>query len=164
MSTPLEIERKYLIEYPDIAWLESRPDVTKSEITQVYLLSEDGAEVRLRRRKENGIVTCYRTEKRYVTAVTREEYEVIISKADYEAALTLADPAKSPLRKTRYVLPHGGLHIELDVYPFWDDQAIAEVELPSEDTPVVFPAEVKIIREVTGEKAFKNSELAKRAQ
>ena len=161
MSTPLEIERKYLIEYPDVAWLESRPDVKKSHITQTYLASPDGSEVRVRRREEKGAVTYYRTEKRAVTAVVREEDERIITEVEYEAALALADPAKHPLRKTRYVLPYRGLCIEIDVYPFWDDKAIAEVELPSEDTPVVFPDEVKVIREVTGETAYKNSTLAK---
>ncbi len=162
MSTPLEIERKYLIAYPDVTWLESRPDVKKSDITQTYLSSPDGSEVRVRRREENGVVTYYRTEKRAVTAVVREEDERVITEAEYEAALALADPTKRPLRKTRYVLPYRGLGIEIDVYPFWDDKAIAEVELDSEDTPVVFPPEVKVIREVTGETAYKNSTLARR--
>ena len=52
MSTPLEIERKYLISYPDTAWLEGRPDVTVSEITQTYLLSSEGEERRVRERRE----------------------------------------------------------------------------------------------------------------
>ncbi len=161
MSTPLEIERKYLIAYPDTAWLKSRPDVTQSEITQTYLSSPEGEERRVRMRRAGDTVTYYHTVKRKVTSVTREEHERIITEAEYKALLIEADPEKRPLSKTRYLVPCGELCIEIDVYPFRDDQAIAEVELPSEDTPVVFPPELKVIREVTGETAYKNSTLAK---
>ncbi|MBQ9779441.1 MAG: hypothetical protein IJW00_00690 [Clostridia bacterium] len=160
--TPLEIERKYLIEYPDITWLESCPDVTKSEIKQTYLTSAEDEERRVRMRREGNTVTFYYTVKRKITVVTREEQEEIIKEAEYVALLCEADPQKRPLSKTRYCFPHKGLCIEIDVYPFWDDQAIAEVEMEGENTPVSFPPEIKVIREVTGEKAYKNSELAKK--
>ncbi len=162
MSTPLEIERKYLIAYPDLSWLESLPETTKSEITQTYLIAPEGEERRVRMRQEGDIVTYYHTVKRKVTAVTREEREAVITEVEYYAYLTEADPDKRPLQKTRYCVPLGGLCIEIDVYPFWTDQAVAEVELDSEDTPVEFPPEIKVIREVTGDQAFKNSELAKK--
>ena len=161
MSAPLEIERKYLINYPDVAWLQSHPHATVSEITQTYLVSHDGEERRVRARREGDNVTYYYTVKRKVTAVTREEHERIITEAEYAALLAAADPDKHPLTKTRYCIPHEGLCWEIDVYTFWKEQAIAEVELPSEDAPVTLPPEIRVIREVTGEKAFKNSELAK---
>lgn len=161
-NIPLEIERKYLIEYPNIPWLESRPEVTVSEITQTYLTSAEGEERRVRMRREGDTVTYCYTIKRKVTAVTREEREEIITEDEYANLLCEADPQKHPLSKTRYCLPHKGLCIEIDVYPFWDNQAVAEVELDSEDMPVSFPHEIKVIREVTGEKAYKNSELAKK--
>lgn len=161
MSTPLEIERKYLIEYPDVAWLERDPDVTKYEITQTYLSASDGEERRVRMRREGDTVTYYETVKRKVTDVTREERETIITKETYETLLAEADPTRRPVKKTRYCLPYGGSCIEIDLYPFWTDRAIAEVELPDETTPVSFPQALKVIREVTGERAYKNSELAK---
>ena len=160
MSTPLEIERKFLIAYPDLATLKSRPDVTESEMTQTYLVAPDGEERRVRARREGETVTYYHTIKRRVTAVTREETETEISREAYETYLTHADPTRRPLHKTRYCVPYGGLRIEIDVYPFWDDQAIAEVELPREDTPVSFPPELTVLREVTGETAYKNATLS----
>ncbi len=162
MSVPFEIERKYLIEIPDISWLEDHPAVTKSEIIQTYLVASEGEERRVRMRREGDQVTYFYTVKRKITAVTREENETVISKEAYQERLSEADPNKRPLEKTRYCLPYKGLCIEIDVYPFWSYQAIAEMELDSENTPVCFPPEIKVIREVTGEKAFKNSELAKR--
>ena len=161
-SIPLEIERKYLIEYPDLAWLHRQPNLQKCLITQTYLLSAEGEESRVRERLEGECVTYYHTVKRKITAITREEQERIITKAEYEKLLEAADPQKRPLSKTRYCLPYGGLQIEIDVYPFWSNQAIAEVELSSEDEAVEFPPEITVIREVTGESAFKNAELARK--
>lgn len=161
-SIPLEIERKYLIAYPDLVWLECHPALEKNAIIQTYLVSPEGEERRVRKCREGSTVTYYHTVKRKVTDVTREELETVISEDEYDTFLIQADPAKRPLQKTRYRLPYNDLYIEIDVYPFWDDQAIAEVELPREDVPVCFPPEIRVIREVTGEKAFKNSELAKK--
>ena len=47
---PYEIERKFLIEYPDIKLLESMPNCRKVEIIQTYLKSENDEEVRIRQR------------------------------------------------------------------------------------------------------------------
>lgn len=162
MSTPLEIERKYLIAYPDLSLLERYPGVTVSEITQTYLVAREGEERRVRCRREGDRVTFCYTVKQRITDVTREEREEVISQAVYEAYLTEADPERKPLNKTRYCVPRGDLCVEIDVYPFWSDRAIAEVELPSEDTPVTLPPELTVIREVTGETAYKNAALAKR--
>ena len=51
---PYEIERKYLIEYPDIKWLESNPACQRIEIIQTYLNSTNGDEVRVRQRGVDG--------------------------------------------------------------------------------------------------------------
>ena len=51
-------------------------------------------------------------------------------------------------------------YFEIDVYPFWSKIALAEIELNSEDAEVKFPEQIKIIREVTTEEAFKNASLA----
>jgi CYTH domain-containing protein len=63
--------------------------------------------------------------------------------------------------KKRYLLPFGGLIFEIDIYPFWHDRAIMEVELPKEDTPFEIPPGIEIIREVTGDSRYKNKSLAR---
>ncbi len=45
---PFEIEKKFLIEYPDINILESLPNCQKVEILQMYLMNNDTDEVRIR--------------------------------------------------------------------------------------------------------------------
>ena len=51
---PYEIERKFLIKYPDIKWLESNQSCQRVEIIQTYLRSDDGDEVRVRQRGCDG--------------------------------------------------------------------------------------------------------------
>jgi hypothetical protein len=36
-SVPLEIERKFLIAFPSLSWLEQQPGARKVEIEQTYL-------------------------------------------------------------------------------------------------------------------------------
>ena len=51
---PYEMERKFLIEYPDIQWLENHPLCRRVDIDQTYLKSDSDEEIRIRRRGEDG--------------------------------------------------------------------------------------------------------------
>ena len=51
--------------------------------------------------------------------------------------------------------------MELDVYPFWQDRAILEVEVKSEDEALLLPPDVTVVAEVTADKRYKNVNLAK---
>ncbi len=157
---PYEIERKFLIDYPDVAWLESAPNCQRIEITQTYLCAGPKEEVRLRRRGIDGHYTYYKTVKRTVSARKRVEVEKRLSREDYCSLLALADPTKRPIVKTRYCLTYAGQYLAIDLFPFWEDKAIAEVELSNEEAPVVLPPQLRIIKEVTEDAAYKNATLA----
>lgn len=159
---PYEIERKYLVEYPDIHWLESLPNCRKIDIIQTYLKSDAGDEVRIRQRGADGSYVYYQTVKRTVSDLKRVEVERRLSQDEYLTLLMEADPDKRPIRKTRYCLTYENQYFEIDVYPFWDDKAIVEIELSDEDADIHFPRELKIIREVTDDAAYKNAALAMR--
>ena len=160
---PLEIERKYLIEFPDLLWLESFPECRKHTITQIYIITEAGERLRIRQIMEDGSYTYFKTLKRDITNVTRIEIEESISENDYKQLLAFADPKRRAIQKTRYCLPFRNHCFEIDIYPFWNDRAIMETELDSEDEEICFPPEVKIIREVTEEQEYRNSSLALRS-
>ena len=159
---PCEIERKYLIEYPDLDWLESLDNCRKIEIIQTYLLSGKDEERRVRQRGENGSYLYYEMVKRKVTDLKRIELERRLTWQEYAALLMDADPSLKQIRKTRYCLTWENQYFEIDVYPFWKDRAIAEIELRSEDTPVRFPKKLHVIREVTQDAAYRNYALARR--
>ncbi len=158
---PYEIERKFLIEYPDINWLENNPNCKRIEIIQTYLKSGADEEVRVRQRGVEGNYIYFKTVKKKVTDIKRIEIEDRLSQSEYLALLMDADTEKRQIRKTRYCLSYGGFYFEIDVYPFWQDKAIAEIELSDPNTEIVFPKQIKVIKEVTDDAEYKNASLAK---
>lgn len=158
----LEIERKWLIAHlaPDV--LAGQPGAAASHIRQTYLTAGDGLSRRVRARTANGVTTYTRTTKRRVSATTAEEDEAVISAAEYTALLREADPDCRPIEKTRWRIPYAGQTLEIDLYPFWQTQAVLEIELPTPDAPVNLPPWLTILREVTGEKAYTNHSLARK--
>ena len=159
---PYEIERKYLIAYPDTAWLESLPNCKKVEIIQTYLTAPENEEIRVRQRGADGNFVYFKTIKRMISGLKRVEIETRLSQEEYLSLLMEADPERRPIRKTRYCLTYDGQYFEIDLYPFWDDQAIVEIELSDENADVRFPKEIQIIREVTDDESYKNASLARR--
>lgn len=157
---PYEIERKFLIEYPDLKWLESQPNCRKVDIIQTYLRSGPEEEIRVRQRGSDGSYTYFQTTKRTVTGMQRVEVERRLSQAEYLELLMNADTTKRQIRKTRYCLVYENQYFEIDLYPFWSDRAIAELELSDADQQIIMPKELKIIKDVTDDPSYKNSALA----
>ena len=157
---PLEIERKFLIEYPNLEWLESLPNVEKVDIIQTYLKSNPDEEVRVRQRGKDGSYIYTKTTKKKISDLARIEIEKKLTQKEYLAYLMNADTTKHQIRKTRYCMTFDNCYLELDVYPFWNDKAILEIELSSEDAEISIPEEIKIIKEVTNDKTYRNYNIA----
>ncbi len=156
----IETEKKYLIKYPSRELLSR---LEKSEIEQVYIASDgayDGE--RVRRRAYDGKTVYTRTGKRRLSAMSAIEDEREITAEEFYLMRRCAEPGSSPIIKTRYVLPYRGYDFEIDVYGFWSDRAVMEVELPSEDSTFELPPEITVIRDVTDEPQYKNHALAYR--
>ncbi len=156
----IETERKFLIEYPDIHILENSPACKKVEIIQTYLNAENNNEIRVRQRGEDGGYTYFKTIKKKLDGMKRIETETRISKDEYHELLIDADESKKQIQKTRYCLTYKNKYFEIDIYPFWNDKAILEVELCSENEEILFPEFIKIIKEVTDDDSYKNASLA----
>ncbi len=154
-----EIERKYLIRMPDPAFLAAK--ARPSEIEQTYLLRPaPEINARVRKRGREGAWTYTHTQKIRVSELRRIEDEREISEEEYLALLQQADPEKNVIRKTRWVLPWRGQLFEIDVYPFWQRQAVMEIELENEEQAVELPPQIRILREVTDDWRYLNSALA----
>lgn len=160
-NQPLEIERKYLIGFPDLALLEQAQGYGKTEITQTYLKSQStefGS--RVRKRGAGGIYTYTKTYKRNISMIRRIEIEEEITKEECEALLKEADPALKTISKVRHCFYYEGKLFELDIYPFWNDRATLEIELSDESEPFALPPFLHIIREVTEDRRYRNRSLA----
>ncbi len=158
---PVEIERKYLIEFPDINMLESLPNCTRVEIIQTYLKSSENEEIRVRQRGSNGNYTYSHTRKNKDGSIKRIEIEKRITKDEYLTLLMDADTQCRQIRKDRYCLVYKNRYFEIDIFPFWQDKAVMEIELLNENDTFEFPDFIKVIKEVTGQKEYSNKTLAK---
>lgn len=159
-DAPIECERKFLIAYPDKTHL-MQIGAEASEITQTYLLSEKGTTARVRRRIFRDKTEYTHTRKTRISALSAREEEREITLTEYEALLLDKDPARIAIEKTRYTLPYGDHLLEIDIYPFWQKQAVLEIELSEENEVFSLPNEITILREVTEDVAYKNAALAR---
>ena len=160
-AAPLEIERKFLIAYPDIAVLQKQEDYRVIHIEQTYLSKDQGAVGgRIRRITENGSVKFIYTRKQKITEITRYEYEKEISSDEYDALMLQKQAGSSTIIKDRHIFRYGQLTYELDIYEFWQDKATLEAEVDSEDTVIPIPPFITLIKEVTFDSRYKNSRMA----
>lgn len=150
-----EIERKWLLsKVPDVKWS------CILEMAQGYIAS-GGSEVRLRR-----VINSVDGTEKYILSrktgigISRLETEIEVGSSVFELLWPLSLGRR--IEKTRFVLHYQGFKFEVDDYKRKNPLFTLEVELPSADTHVIFPEELKtaIIREVTGEAEWLNSTLA----
>lgn len=80
-----------------------------------------------------------------------------LTQHEYLKLLMEADTTCRQIRKSRYCLTWENQYFEIDVYPFWQDKAIVEIELSREDAPITFPKQLKVIKDAS----YKNANLAK---
>ena len=156
-----EIERKYLIRYPDIDTLKAQRGVEQWEIVQIYLTASGPGETRrIRQVVSDGEIKYYKTFKRRLSDLSSEEDEGEIDQMEFIRLSQEVHPACKPLVKTRYRIPYQGHVLEFDIYPFWTDRAIMEIELERENEGAALPDYVQIIRDVSADIAYKNRSLA----
>lgn len=146
----MEVERKFLVrEPPDLDGTES------DEIEQGYLAIGSEGEVRVRRKGDRLVLTAKRG-----SGLSRDEAEVELDRADFEKLWPLTEGRR--LHKRRYVLPHGDLKIELDVYGGdLDGLRVAEIEFPSEEEAKAFEPPDWLGEDVTGDPRYLNETLAR---
>lgn len=157
----LEIERKYLIRMPDEARLAAMPGCEIWDIVQTYLMDgEDFSTHRVRSIHTGGKLQYIHTIKHRLSDLSHREWEQEVSEAEYLRLLQGANPALHPIEKRRYRIPYAGQILEVDIYSFWKDRGTLEIELDSEAQQVILPEWISIVRDVTGEAAYKNRILA----
>ena len=158
---PLEIERKFLIRKPDMAKMIEKYSMNVTDILQTYLVSDKpDVERRIRQRGSNGDYSFYYTEKKPVADGTREERERLITFKEYIDLMAEADTTKKQIKKTRHCFVYKDKYFELDVYPFWENEAILEIEVGDINEEFDIPEDIEVIKEVTNDKSYSNFGLA----
>jgi len=148
----IEIERKFLVKK------EFKQFATKTiRITQGFLSTVPERTVRVRITAEKAFLTIKGIGNQ--TGTTRFEWEKEISLTEAKDLLKICEPGS--IDKTRYIIPiKEKLFFEVDVF-YGDNEGliVAEIELPTEDTPFEKPKWLG--KEITGQKKYYNAMLAK---
>ncbi len=160
---PHEKYEKYLIEVDDelLERIKSEANYSTGHIIQHYLRSDDGYERRIRmRERDDGIMYIY-TEANYISGNERVKVDRVLTEKQYKDYFHQVDPELNVIDKKRYSFIHDKLFYKLDVFDFDTSKGILSVDTPSEDCDVKLPDYIKVVKEVTDDKNYKNYYLAK---
>ncbi len=165
VPAPLEIERKYRMDEPD---LSSIPVPYRTvEIEQAYIIPwrADQEEVRVRRRSFGaGAATYYLTEKKGTGLPgQRVEVEEMIPWRRFAELMRSRDRSRGIVRKKRHFFLWENQYFELDVFENPPGVCILEVELTEAAKEIVLPPFLPILEEVTEDLRYRNFALALRA-
>lgn len=155
---PMVDKRKYLIAMPDVASLVPKYNAVALDMMQTYLYSANpDVERRIRQQRNGGDYLYFYTEKHTRPDGAKWVTEKPVSEKEYIQYLMEGDNHLHSVRKTKYRFIYEGCRYEIDVYPFSDDRAVL-FQYGKVDADR--PPELKVIREVTGDPAYKNRQLA----
>ena len=157
---PMIEKRKFLVEMPDIGALVAQHGALALDMMQTYLrVVTPNVERRIRQQRNGEDYLYFYTEKHFMPDGAKWDTEKPISEKAYIRYLMEGDSALHSVRKTKYQFIYEGCRFELDVYPFSADRAVLFMYSGNADTPM--PPEIKVLREVTGDPAYKNRQLAR---
>ena len=156
---PMIKKRKYLIEMPDIEAVCAKYGAVGLNMMQTYLLpTQPNVERRIRQQKNGDDYLYFYTEKHTMDDGSKWATERSIPEKQYVRYLMECDSRMHSVRKVKYRFIYDGHRIEIDVYPFSSEKAVLFAY--SDDEPAALPPEVSVLREVTGDPAYKNRQLA----
>lgn len=154
----IEIERKFLIEIPEMNKLDIKREL---DIIQTYLANgKSDSQRRVRKITENNNHTYFYTEKIFLTPTERIEKEDKISLNNYEQFLNEAKKDIPPVVKKRICFEYQNQLFEMDIYSFSSQFAILELELESVSQEIIFPDCINVLKEVSDDKRYSNAALA----
>lgn len=150
------VEKKYLISMPDVEQLMKNKQCRKVHVKQHYIIDETRQEKeKIVLRRENNKNFYYKVVKKnkvkYSNSITADKY---INKLEDE------NKKFYHIHKDRYYYIFDSRCIKIDVFPFWKDKAILEVDVLNDRENIKFPKFVHIIEDVTDNEAYKNYYLA----
>ena len=146
---------------PDTGVISGQYGAVAVDMMQTYLTaSSPNVERRIRQQKNGRDYLYFYTEKRIGDDGTRWVTERPISEKEYIAYLMESDLSMHSVRKTNYRFSCEGRRMEIDVYPFSAERAVLFIYGTSPEQAAI-PSEIKILKDVTGDAAYKNRALAK---
>lgn len=159
-TPPAQSWHKYLIAMPDLRALEQAYQIEGIDMMQTYLQQTNPQVTRRIRQQKNGEEYLYFYTEKRTTESGQWETEKPIAEKQYIRYLMEGDTSLHAVHKTKFRFTCDGTAFEIDVYPFCAERAVMRAAL-SEGQTLRLPPQIELLREVTGEAAYKNSQLAR---
>lgn len=154
MSTPKEIERKWLVDKDKIPFDLSKE--TPHKMKQAYI--SFSPTIRIRSTNDKNFVLCVKSKPKK-GSLSRTEFELEITKEQYDALMLKTEG--NVVSKTRYCIKHGGYTMEFDIFDgSLDGLCYMEIEFPSEEAAMSYPDPEWAIKDVSFDHRYKNTALA----
>ena len=175
LGSGVELEHKYLLRPPLPGVLDGAAALGHGRwltLTQTYLPAEAGSERRVRRTIYGNVdgqgaggnassrATYVETVKSSEAGLARSEIETAITAQRYAELVAEAGPPAPRIEKQRWVGVGGLCRVEVDHISYPYDLWLAEVEVLDASDAVLLPSFLDVVREVTGDPAYKNRALA----
>ncbi len=166
LPVPVRIQKKFLITMPNLAKMLESFKYEKTQIIQTYLLSDDpNTELRIRQSGFDGSYSYSFTSQSQLEVSSNVATTVTIGKRitekEYLSNCMKANTDLHQIKKDRYSFVFNNVYYELDVYPFWNENAILEIKLTEENQKVEIPSNIHVLKDVTNDVNFRNYAMAK---
>ena len=152
----MEIERKWLIDPKNIPYDLST--LEHCEIEQAYI--SFSPTIRVRKMNDDRFILTVKS-KPVGNGLSREEYELDISRQDFDNLLKKAEG--NIINKTRYYFHRDdGLLEEIDIFHgIFEGLSYMDIEFSSDKDAEGFPSPYWVTRDVSKENGFSNDSLAR---
>lgn len=158
---PIKHQKKYLIKKPSSSLFTYNLPIEKVDIIQSYLRSSKKSERKIRQVCKNGNFFYYYSEKNYISGSGYLVCERRITDREYLTYLTEVDPLMCPIKKQRLFFIYQNQYFTIDIFNFWSDTAILELDLTSENSNIEIPESIEVIKDVTNSPDYRNYYIAK---
>ena len=151
------VEKKYLINIPDISYLDKLGGCSKVKMTLTYLnSSSEQCDIKLLLRDEDGKKFYQKiikgNNKKSTISLTAEEY---IDELDNK----MID--RNPIIKYRYSFIYHSVYYKIDIFED-KDFSILEVDLLNGHETIQFPSFIEVLKDVSDDPHYKNYNLSKK--
>lgn len=151
------IEKKYLINIPDISYLDKLGGCSKVKMTLTYLNgSSEQCDVKLLLRDEDG--------KKFYQKITKgnnKKSTISLSAEEYIDELDNKMPDRNPIIKYRYSFIYHSVYYKIDIFED-KDFSILEVDLLNSHETVHFPSFIEVLKDISDDPNYKNYNLSKK--
>lgn len=150
------IEKKYLINIPDISYLDKLGGCSKVKMTLTYLnSSSEQCDVKLLLRDEDG--------KKFYQKIIKgnnQKSTISLSAEEYIDELDNKMLDRNPIIKYRYSFIYHSVYYKIDIFED-KDFSILEVDLLNSHETVHFPSFIEVLKDVSDDPNYKNYNLSK---